>query len=200
MERLLEWVLIMYEDLPSEAEDIDQLLCSWGEHCWEDGEPKGYFADALSATCFYLPKNKGKIPGAWSLLKVWNGLELPARAAPLHPQQLCALVGLSLQLGDINMASCLMVAYQGLLRTCEFLGLRKKDVQFHPGNFSATLHLGLTKSGKRRGRAETLLLDDKVTLDLLYLAVSSLKTGDYVIQRTAPKFRKDLEELLKHLE
>ena len=41
MERLLEWVLIMYGDLPSEAEDVDQLLCSWGEHYWEDGEPKG---------------------------------------------------------------------------------------------------------------------------------------------------------------
>ena len=82
------------------------------------------------------------------------------------------------------------MAYQGPLRT---------DVRFHPGHFSATLNLGLTKSGKRRGRAETLLLDDKVTLDLLCLAVSSLKQGDYVIQRTAPKFRKDFESLLKHL-
>ena len=199
MERLLEWVLILYDDLPSDAEDMDQLLCRWGEYCWEEGEPKGYYADALSATCFYLPRYKGEIPEAWSLLKVWNGLELPARAAPLHPQQLCALVGLSLHQGDVCLAACLMVAFQGLLRTCEFLGLRKKDIIFHPGNLSATLNLGLTKSGKRRGRPETLLLDDKVTLDLPCLAVGTLKAGEYVIGRTAPKFRKDFEELLKHL-
>ena len=96
MERLLEWVLVMYGDLPLEAEEMDQMLCCWGEHCWEEGEPKGYYADALSATCFQLPKCEGEFPEAWSLLKVWNGLELPARAAPLHPQQLCAMVGYSL--------------------------------------------------------------------------------------------------------
>ena len=89
-----------------------------------------------------------------------------------------------------------MVGFQALLRTSELMGLKKSDVQFHSGRTTATLNLGMTKSGKRRGRPESLLIDDPSTLDLLELALLNLRPGEYLIGRSAPRFRKDFEKLL----
>ena len=132
---------------------------------------------------------KGRIPEAWSLLGTWSKLELPCRAPPLHNLQLCALVGLAVHRKDLGMAAGLMVAFQALFRTGELLGLRKSDVQFHGCGEAATLHLGLTKSGQRKGRPERLLVNDKYTLDLLALALESLKAGDLLIMRPPSQFR-----------
>ena len=38
MEFFLQWLLVMHDDLPDAPEDMDAILCEWGEHLWEEGE------------------------------------------------------------------------------------------------------------------------------------------------------------------
>ena len=66
-----------------------------------------------------------------------------------------------------------------------------------PGGVSAVLHLGLTKSGRRKGRPETVVVDDQQVVQLVTWAADGKRPGDGVLGRKNQVFRKDFKRLLE---
>lgn len=68
------------------------------------------------------------------------------------------MVGYSLFKDQPKFALSLLVGFHGLLRTGELLSLKAKHISISQGKGPAVLSLGLTKSGKRQGAAESVTL------------------------------------------
>ena len=61
-----------------------------------------------------------------------------------------------------------MVGFYGLLRTGELLSLQAWQIHMESPNQPAVINLGLTKSGKRQGAAESITLTEKHVLRHLW--------------------------------
>jgi len=87
-------------------------------------------------------------------------------------------------------AAAYLVAFAACLRTGEILQLRAQDVVLDQrGGNSAVLHLGYTKTGKRRGEPESVVLRDATAVLALAMAMDGLEPGDYVINEVPAVFR-----------
>jgi len=92
--------------------------------------------------------------------------------------------------GQWRLAAAYMVAFEVFLRTGEILDLRRKDVVLDERKGqSAVLHLGYTKSGKRRGEPESVVLRDESTILALAWAIKDLEPGERLIQDSPGAFR-----------
>ena len=66
---------------PQSYIDLDLCLCTF-IHVWEEGDPKSWALNAISAMAHFMPAVRGKTPGSSRLMKVWtkrsflNGLRL----------------------------------------------------------------------------------------------------------------------------
>ena len=113
------------------------------------------------------PSSK-RLPGAWRLLKAWATNEIPNRAPPIPEHVLQALCGWATFQGNISFAISLLVGFYGMLRTGEILNIRRCDLATDASGRKVLLSLGLTKSGKRVGAAESVVLaHDKVVKPLI---------------------------------
>ena len=61
----------------------------------------------------------------------------------------------------------LLVGFYGLLRTGELLALQEWQFQTSSSNEPVVLSLGLTKSGKRQGAAESVTITEHAVIQLL---------------------------------
>jgi len=140
--------------LPRQRGQLDQLTCEYLEHLWSQGEGRALASDTIAGLQDFDPRLKGNLPCAWRLLKVWHTHEIPNRA-PLF-------------------ALALLLGFYGMMRTGEVLGLRRNQVEVKSANGPAALSLGLTKSGKRQGAAESITVSVvEVTRRLLQWKQSS---------------------------
>ena len=78
------------------------------------------------------------------------------------------MIGQSLFQKDDLFALSLMLAFHGLLRTGELLGVQKAHCQQSGPRSVAVLSLGLTKGGKRQGVAESITIREEDTLRRLW--------------------------------
>ena len=85
------------------------------------------------------------------------------------------------------MAALVLVAFHRYLRPAEALMLKFIHVTW--GNGVATLLLPLTKSGQRRGCAETVVVEDGLALKWLHQASLSRERHDTVFHGNATAFR-----------
>lgn len=104
------------------------------------------------------PNLRGSLQGAWRLLKAWHVNEVPNRAPPLPEHILQAMVGWSFSNGHFTFGISLLLAFYTMLRTGEVLGLRGVHLLSQPSEKQVLVSLGLTKSGKRQGAAESVIL------------------------------------------
>ena len=139
--------------LPRERAKLDGLLCEYLEHLWATGEGRARASDTVAGLQDQDPQLKRCLASTWRLLKVWNTHELPNRAPPFSESVLRALTGYALFHGEDMFALSLLLAYYGMLRTGELLGLRKHNVYVKGPEGPAVISLGLTKTGKRQGAA-----------------------------------------------
>ena len=146
------------QELPREKRLMDGFACDYLEHLWSNGEGRAKAADTLAGLQDTQPQLKGSLPGAWRLLRTWNSNEIPSRAPPLPVEILEAMIGYSLFKGEPLFALSLLLGFYGLLRTGEILALTRKQVTVSREGETAILSLGLTKSGKRQGAAESVTL------------------------------------------
>ena len=87
--------------------------------------------------------------------------------------RLMALAVASAALQDLQpwMALSILVGFHAFLRTAELLSLTAGQVLAGQYHNEVVLDLDYTKSGKRRGARELVVLDDPVTAALLKLAL-----------------------------
>ena len=105
---------------------------------------------------------------SWRLMKTWSVNEVPARAPPMTEAVVRAMTGWAFFNDQLGFGISLLVGYYGLLRTGELLSLQAHQIHMISASKPAVLNLGLTKTGKRQGAAESVTLTEVEVLKLLY--------------------------------
>ena len=154
--------------VPKKRDDMDPLVSDYLEFLWSNGSSRAEASNFLAGLQDFDPKLKHHLPGSWRLMKTWTVNEVPNRAPPLSEKLLHAMVGWARFHNHHSFALSLLVAFYALLRTGELLGLRARDVQMESASSPAVLCLGLTKSGKRHGAAESVTLGEIPVLRSLW--------------------------------
>ena len=169
--------------LPKQRDTMDGLVSDYIEFLWSEGEGRAEASNVLAALQDADPKLKGCLPGCWRLLRTWNANEVPQRAPPLSESVLTAMVGWAVMHEHYEFGLSLLVAFHGLLRAGELLGIQAWQVNI-TGSFSpAVISLGLTKSGKRHGAAESITLTEKSVLRWLWTWKRSAQPHDFLTSK-----------------
>eukprot|EP00438_Fugacium_kawagutii_P003592 Skav221600 [mRNA] locus=scaffold1698:515445:521305:+ [translate_table: standard] len=155
--------------LPREVAKLDGLVCDYIEHLWSSGCGRALANDTVAGLQDIQPSVRGKLPGAWRLLKTWSVNELPNRAPPLPDHVLLSMVGWALFHGHNAFAISLLVGFFCMLRTGEVLTLRSSHMLCAPADRQVLISLGLTKGGKRHGAAESVVLGYEPAVQLVKL-------------------------------
>eukprot|EP00438_Fugacium_kawagutii_P030551 Skav236000 [mRNA] locus=scaffold348:439265:442676:+ [translate_table: standard] len=158
--------------LPHRMIQFDPMVADYVEFLWADGQGKTVASNTLAALQDKHPQLKGKLQESWRLRKTWSTHEVPNRAPPLPLDVLYAMVGLADFQENPGMALTLLLAYHGLLRTGELLSLKVQHVSISKAKGPAVLSLGLTKSGKRQGAAESVTVYNEDVCRRLFQWVS----------------------------
>ena len=199
LNHFFEWMSEEGEQLPGRTEDLDVLTCRWVEYCWQDGHGQGRAADVVCSLCLRSPSLRGHFNGSWALLKAWKRTELPTRAPPLPAAAVFAIAEWCLRQGHHGMALGMIVAAHCLLRTGEMLKLTFGQITWAEDYSSVVISLGTTKSGARRGAAESC----QVELPWLAAAMKAMQlrreASDTLVGMAEPLFRRLFGEALREL-
>ena len=125
------------------VEEQDWFLADKVLEGYEAGGSRSFYATLLSALLKRDPRLQLKV--AWRVLDVWAVKAPPRQAPAVPPEVLLAVVAVALLLGLEEASTAMLLAYCGLLRISEALGLRRRDVVV--AKESITLCLGRTKRG-----------------------------------------------------
>lgn len=147
--------------LPVSALAMDSVVSDYLEHLWASGAGRASASNILAALQDSQPHLKGKLQQAWRLLKTWSTHEVPNRAPPLPKEVVETMAGYAVFKKDSLFALSLLLAFHGLLRTGELLTIAKSHVAISQVKGPAVISLGLTKSGKRQGAAESISIHDE---------------------------------------
>ena len=142
--------------LPTQAAALDSVVGDYLEHLWASGAGRTEGSNILAALQDVQPRLKGKLVESWRLLKTWTTHEVPNRAPPLPLEVVHAMVGYAMFKQKPQLALSFLLAFHGLLRTGELLNVRGRHVAIRSPRGPAVISLGLTKSGKRQGAAESV--------------------------------------------
>ena len=184
--------------LPTKRDKLDDLCADYIEYLWSEGEGRAVANTFLAALQDFDPKVKGWLPSSWRLLKTWSTHEVPNRAPPMPEGVLRALVGWSFFHDHVKFGISLLVAFHGLLRTGELLGLQAFQIQMVSASQPAVIGLGLTKSGKRQGAAESITLAELPVLKFLWQWKQTAKPLDFLTEKPhvwRQRFNEGLEAL-----
>ena len=154
--------------LPRQKEALDPLVCEYLEHLWSSGSGRALASDCLAGLQNETPRLRGHLQGAWRLMKAWHMNEIPSRAPPLPIFVLQAMIGWALFHGHGSFAVSLIVGFFGMLRTGEILALRRNHFSGTSGSTKIVVSLGLTKSGRRSGAAESIVLAHDVAVKFVH--------------------------------
>eukprot|EP00435_Cladocopium_sp_Y103_P020405 s990_g5.t1 len=154
--------------LPKQRDQMDPLVSDYLEFLWSQGEGRAMASTFLASLQDSDPKLKGCLPGSWRLMKTWVSNEVPHRAPPLSESVLRAMVGWSIMHDEPLFGLSLLVAFHGLLRSGELLGLQAWQIHMTGRTTPAVISLGLTKSGKRQGAAESVTITEQSVLLALW--------------------------------
>ena len=165
------WLLAFYGTFPNDYEVFDSCLAEYAENLWQEGESRYLLGDTISVISHFIRAFRYRLPDSWKQHDTWGSLEPAVRATPLTQRSLLAMVGMALRRGEISMAACLLLGFHAVFRTCEILGLVKSDIEIDAAGENAILHLGLTKSGKRRNECESVMVADRSVIALLVLCL-----------------------------
>ena len=172
-QKFYEFLDANHLSLPRKREHLDGLLSEYIEFLWSEGEGRGLASDTVAGLQDADPKLKGQLPATWSTN------EIPNRAPPLTETAVHAMVGWSFLHGHYGFGISLLLAFYGMLRTGEVTEVRNSNIFMKSASSPAVVSLGLTKSGKRAGAAESVTITADAALKWLWqwksLAVPSAR-------------------------
>ena len=182
-------------------DNLDDILSSFVEMLWEDGESRSQGSYAIAAIQHFAPDAKGRLKNAWKLMGLWQKIEQPRRATPLDPSLLLAFVGVFWKWKWEDLACLTVVGFAGLLRTGEMFALRRSDVVLaRKANQPSIIFLYDTKTAKRNLlTAEKVLIYERCAKACLQFLCKN-KNGTQRLVETAPaKYRAVWKEIVDHL-
>ena len=155
-------------ELPTKKDDMDVLVSNYLEYLWSQGEGRACASTFMAALQDHQPKLRHNLPASWRLMKTWSLHEIPVRAPPMTEAVLRAMIGWAVTQGHDTFALSLLIGFYGLMRTGELLALQSWQIHMNSPNHPAVINLGLTKSGKRQGAAESITITEKHVLRHLW--------------------------------
>ena len=179
-------------------DELDDALSTWVQHIFFEGESKSLASDGLASIQYHLPQSIGNLRMSWKLAKAWHKIEPPARVVPLSPLLARAFAGACLLTGRLPEAACILTAFDALLRPGELYLLQVKDVTFY-GN-QAVLALRDTKTGKRKGSGEMVVVESHLATRYLKLACEGKPSRSPILIDGAPAFRLLFKNLVEHFD
>ena len=178
--------------------DVDVQLCGYVKHVWEEGDPKGWVANAMSGIIHFEPGIRWHLHGARRLLKAWGKAEVCSRAPPLSTDFAVALAGVCIELKNLRLAVLILVAFHAFLRTGELLHLQAKHFMMSERGGLVLLLLESTKSGQRRSmQSELVVLSDPLLLAYVRCLIPRLAPGERLYLRGSQQFREDFGSLCR---
>jgi integrase len=167
-------------------------LCEWAMHLWNEGESKEILSDCLQSLKFLLPSSKLELHLPWKVFRKWSNQELPMQATPAARLEALAIAGEAFRDSLFGLGVCLLIAYDGFLRTGEYLGAKPGDLEDAGG--CMILHLGETKGVKRRGGTEEYLCRDELLVSLLRRCLKACPADAPIVGMNSYQFRKWLRK------
>ena len=191
-----EWLRRENLLLPSSPFKLDLVVSDYLEALWSQGKGRTHGSNLLAALQDAEPHLKGKLKGSWRLMKTWVNHEVPNRAPPLSLDALHVLVGYCIFKNQPIFALSLLLGFHALLRTGELLALQARRITVTSKKGPAILSLGLTKTGKRQGAAESVTVHNEDVCRRLHQWLAQSKANDFL---TGPShtWRKYFNEILK---
>eukprot|EP00438_Fugacium_kawagutii_P006762 Skav228094 [mRNA] locus=scaffold784:46459:47475:+ [translate_table: standard] len=153
--------------LPRQKERLDPLVGDYIEHLWSTGAGRALASDTLAGLQDKVPGLRHNLPGAWRLLKTWAIHEIPNRAPPIPEHILHAMAGWAFFKGHYGFGISLVIGFYTMLRSGELIDLKSWNILCSPNDRQALISLGLTKSGKRQGAAESVVLGMELAVKLV---------------------------------
>ena len=184
--------------LPTCRDAMDPLVCDYLEHLWASGAGRAQASDCLAGLQNETPGLRGRMPGAWRLLKAWHMNEIPSRAPPLPAHVVHAMAGWAIFTGHAAFAVSLLVGFYGMLRTGEILSLRRSHFSSSPTASRVVISLGFTKGGKRAGAAESSVLGYDIAVRFVQRWMKIAASGAALTPSPA-KWRQLFNDALKAL-
>ena len=175
--------------LPDHESEVDDVVCQALEAAWDAGEARSLAGNILSGLPHFCQALYGQLKGAWRLWKKWGELEVPCRAPPLSLKAALAIAYHFHLWGYRNEALLICLAFNRFLRTQEFLSLAAGQFTFNKRATAMHIVLGDTKSGKRKGRPESVHVTDPTLSRHFSRLCSELEAGDKLLTITVREFR-----------
>ena len=177
---------------------LDEMVAAWVEHAYAEGEQKSLVSNGLAGLQFFLPRTVGRLKLSWKLAKIWQRLEPPLRVLPLSPLLVRGFAGAAVYMGFVAEAAALLIGFDCMLRSGELYNLKIGDITFLQNK--AVLCLGQSKSGKRSGTSEMVVVESALAMTWLKKACRQAKKGEKLLFRGDRFFRKLFYELVQFFE
>ena len=184
--------------LPNHGVALDAIVSDYMEHLWATGAGRTEGSNILAALQDAQPQLKGKLLESWRLLKTWTTHEVPNRAPPLPLEVLHAMVGYATFKQNCRLALSFLLGFHGLLRTGELLQIKGSQVSIRSPRGPAVISLGLTKSGKRQGAAESVTIYVEDVCRRLYQWVQN-SPSNQLLAGPAHQWRKEFSAVMSVL-
>lgn len=179
-------------------DDLDEAISSWVEFIFSEGEAKGLASDGLASLQYHLPQAAGHLRMSWKLVKAWQKVEPPTRVIPLSPFLTRAFAGACVLAGKVAEAAAILMAFDGLLRPGEMYLVEARDLTFYPTK--AVLTLRDTKTGKRKGAGEMVIINSRLANTWLRQACKNKPPHEPLLIDGPPAFRLLFRNLVNHFE
>ena len=144
MQRFLHYMTENSVSYPSTFMGLDELLSSFVEYCWENGDPKAYVGELLSSVSHFIPAARGHVPGAWKLHGAWSRAELPNRAPPFSLVITYALCNVFRASSWPSSVVLFALGFHAFARSGELFIAKVRDFDIHPQTYLGLWQLPLT--------------------------------------------------------
>ena len=116
--------------LPTDFQELDRLLAEYINHLFQEGESISRAGWLLSGFKRLYPRVRRELCIASQWYMNWTRSHTPERATPITWRILRADVALCFQQNWFHLGTVLLLGFTFMLRTNEFLLLRKSDISF----------------------------------------------------------------------
>ena len=186
--KLVAYIKEVYQIWPTDGHSYDTIISEYLEMLWDTGEPKTAATYTLASVHFYLPQLKKQLNLSWKLKSIWERLELPCQAVPFTQDMLFGVMGWFYNNKQYEVACGCALAFNGLLRTGELLGLHVGDCHHTTEGWIITIRA--SKGGQRRLiQDETVIITDPLVSTLLVKLTRHREPGEFLLKTSPSSFR-----------
>ena len=189
------------------ADDYHSILGEWVAefvmHAYlELGWSRGKTSETVLAVRDKHPNMAQKMGAAWRRIQAWSAAEPPDLHPPIPYMLLRAMVATALAWGWHEMAVTLLLAFYGLLRPSEYLGVRWKDLvlpHFHSVGLVLFVAVPEHKTQRRGPRRSHVRIDTPEVVSYIARCAETREPSMMIWSLSPAIWRRRLQVLVKNL-